>query len=166
MSDQAVLEGKKLLIVDDEPDVVETLKDLLGMCVIETASDFETGEKLLALNKYDIAILDIMGVNGYKLLETANKHAVPALMLTANALSAADFAKSLSQGAVAYIPKEKMVEIPVYLTDLLKAQQGTEKPHRWFSRLEPFFDKIFGIEQTYHEIKSEYIKKHGPIQDA
>ena len=28
------------------------------------------------------------------------------------------------------------------------------------------FDKIFGIDQTYHELKTEYIKKHGPIQDA
>lgn len=166
MGDQTILEGKKILIVDDEPDVVETLKDFLGMSVIDTATDFESGEKLLNSNKYDIAILDIMGVNGYKLLETAKKNSIPALILTANALTADDFAKSLSQGAVAYIPKEKMIEIPVYLTDLLKSQEGTEKPHRWFSRLESFFDKIFGINQTYHEIKSEYTKKHGPLQDA
>lgn len=166
MSDQTILAGKKLLIVDDEPDVVETLKDLLGMCVIDSATDFGTGEKLLTSNKYDIAILDIMGVNGYKLLKIAKQNAIPALMLTANALTADDFAKSLSQGAAAYIPKEKMVEISVYLTDLLKSQEGTEKPHRWFSRLESFFDKIFGINQTYHEMKTEYIKKHGTIQDA
>jgi len=166
MGNDTVLEGKKLLIVDDEPDVVDTLKDMLGMCVIETATDFETAEKSLNSNKYDIAILDIMGVNGYKLLETANKKGVPALILTANALTAEDFAKSLSQGAVAYIPKEKMIEIPVYLTDLLKAQAGTENPHRWFSRLESFFDAIFGINRTYHEVKKEYIKKHGPIGDA
>ncbi len=166
MSDTKILEGKKLLIVDDELDVIETLKDLLGMCIIDTATDYETGEKLLNQNKYDIAILDIMGVKGYELLEIANKNHTLALMLTAHALSPDDFAKSLSQGAVAYIPKEKMVEIPVYLTVLLKSQEGTEKPHRWFHRLESFFDKIFGIDQTYHEIKTEYIKKHGPIQDA
>lgn len=166
MSEQTILEGKKLLIVDDEPDVVETLKDLLGMCVIDSATNFEDGKKLLSSNQYDIAILDIMGVNGYKLLEIAKQNTVPALMLTANALTAGDFAKSLSQGAIAYIPKEKMVDITVYLTDLLKSQEGTEPPHRWFSRLESFFDKIFGIEQTYRQIKSDYIKKYGPIRDA
>jgi len=166
MGDQTILEGKKLLIVDDEPDVVETLKDLLSMCVIESATDFGTGEKLLTSNKYDIAILDIMGVNGYKLLEIAKQNTIPALMLTANALTADDFAKSLSQGAAAYIPKEKMVDIPVYLTDLLESQEGAGKPHRWLFRLESFFDQIFGIDLTYHEIKTEYIKKHGPIQDA
>ena len=166
MSDQTILEGKKLLIVDDEPDVLETLKDLLGMCVIDTAPDFETAEKQLASNRYDIAILDIMGVNGYKLLEVANQNATPALMLTANALTADDFAKSLSQGAAAYIPKEKMADITVYLTDLLNAQAGKETPHRWFTRLESFFDKMFGIEQAYHQLKSDYIKKYGRIQDV
>lgn len=166
MNDQAILEGKKLLIVDDEPDVLETLKDLLGMCAIDTAPDFETAEKLLSSNTYDIAILDIMGVNGYKLLEVAKQNSTPALMLTANALTADDFAKSLSQGAVAYIPKEKMADITVYLTDLLNAQAGKEAPHRWFTRLESFFDKMFGIEQTYHQLKSDYIKKYGRIQDV
>ena len=52
MSETKILEGKKLLIVDDEPDVVETIKELLDMCNIDTAADFETGEKLLNQNKY------------------------------------------------------------------------------------------------------------------
>ena len=30
MDNKKILEGKKLLIVDDEQDVTETLKDLLG----------------------------------------------------------------------------------------------------------------------------------------
>lgn len=139
MSETKILEGKKLLIVDDEPDVVETIKELLDMCNIDTAADFETGEKLLNQNKYDIAVLDIMGVNGYELLEIANKKGVPALMLTAHALSPDNFAKSIMGGAKAYIPKEKMADIAIYLVDLLKAQEGTEKPDRWFSRLKSFF---------------------------
>lgn len=87
-------------------------------------------------------------------------------MLTANALSVEDLASSISQGAGGYIPKEKMADITVYLTDLFNSQAGKEKPQRWFSRLEPFFDKIFGINQTYHEIKRDYIHKYGPIRDA
>ena len=34
MKDSNLLEGKKILIVDDEPDVLETLEDLLSMCVV------------------------------------------------------------------------------------------------------------------------------------
>ena len=43
--DQKILEGKRILIVDDEPDVLETLLELLDMCNIDTAPDFETAEK-------------------------------------------------------------------------------------------------------------------------
>ena len=161
MSETKILEGKKLLIVDDEPDVVETIKELLDMCNIDTAADFETGGKLLNQNNYDIAVLDIMGVNGYELLEIANKKGVPALMLTAHALSPDNFAKSISGGAKAYIPKEKMSEIAIYLSDLLKAQEGLEKPHRWFTRLKSFFSVQFGKDwlKEYRELE----KKYGPF---
>ncbi len=158
MSETKILEGKKILIVDDEPDVVETIKELLDMCNIDAAADFETGEKLLNQNKYDIAVLDIMGVNGYELLEIANKKGVPALMLTAHALSPDNFAKSISGGAKAYIPKEKITEIGIYLSDLLKAQEGIEKPHRWFTRLKSFFNVQFGEDwlKEYRELEEKY----------
>ena len=42
------LNGKKILIVDDEPDVFETLNELLDMCIIDYAPDFEKAEKLLS----------------------------------------------------------------------------------------------------------------------
>ncbi len=42
------LSGKKILIVDDEPDVFETLKELLDMCIIDYAPDFDTAEKFLS----------------------------------------------------------------------------------------------------------------------
>jgi len=163
MSDTKILAGKKLLVVDDEPDVLETIKELLDMCHIDTAADFRTGEKLLNRNKYDMAVLDIMGVNGYELLEIANKKGVPALMLTAHALSPDNFAKSISGGAKAYIPKEKLAEIASYLSDLLKAQEGTEKAYKWFSRLKPFFIVQFGKDwlKDYRELKNELEKKFG-----
>jgi len=165
MSETKILEGKKLLIIDDEPDVLEMIKELLDMCNIDTAPDFIIGEKLLNQNKYDIAVLDIMGVKGYELLEIANRKGVPALMLTAHALSPDNFAKSISGGAKAYIPKEKIAEIAIYLSDLLKAQEGIEKPYKWFSRLNSFFDKVFGkgwlkkyreLEKKYGSLKGDY----------
>jgi DNA-binding response OmpR family regulator len=165
MDNKKILEGKKLLIVDDEQDVMETLKDLLDMCTIDTAADFQTAEKLLNQNKYDVAVLDIMGVKGYDLLEIANKNDIPALMLTAHALSPDDFGKSISGGAKAYIPKEKMTEVAVFVTDLLKAQRGEEKPYKWFSRLKSFFEWKFGKEwlKTYREVREEAERRYGPF---
>ena len=66
-----VLMGKKILAVDDEADILDTLLEILDMCEVETAADFETAKKLLINNNYDAAILDIMGVNGYDLLNLA-----------------------------------------------------------------------------------------------
>ena len=74
------LNGKKILIVDDEPDVLEALCELLDMCVIDYARNFDTAERLLKENSYDAAIFDIMGVEGYKLLGMAKERNVIAVM--------------------------------------------------------------------------------------
>ena len=167
MDNKKIIEGKKLLLVDDEQDVIETLKDLLNMCSIDTAADFQTAEKLLNQNRYDVAVLDIMGVNGYDLLEIANKRGIPVLMLTSHAFSPDDFGKSISEGAKAYIPKEKMTEIDVFVADLLKAQIGVEKPYKWISRLKSFFEKRFGKDwlMNYKELREEVKKRYGHFED-
>jgi len=139
------LNGKKILIVDDEPDVFETLKELLDMCIIDYAPDFDTAKKFLSKNSYDAAVLDIMGVKGYDLLALAKEREMPALMLTAHALSPDHLVKSLKEGAYSYIPKHEMADIHKYLSDVIQAhQKGNQKPKNWFRKLSPFFDKKFG----------------------
>jgi len=159
MDNMKILENKKILIVDDEPDVLETMVDLLEMCHIDTAPDFETAEKFLYENFYDMAILDIMGVRGYDLLKIAKKRGTPTLMLTAHALNPDSLAKSMEGGAKAYIPKEKMPEIATYVADLLKAQQaGIQRPRSWFESLRSFFEQKFGRDwlDRYKEAREKY----------
>jgi DNA-binding response OmpR family regulator len=145
MTDGDILEGKRILIVDDEPDVLDTLSEMLSMCLIDKAPNFDTGMKFLKKNDYDIAILDIMGVRGYDLLKMATQKGVPAVMLTAHALSPDNLIRSIREGANCYIPKDKLPEIADFLRDLLEAKQkGTEQQAHWFRKLIPFFDKVFG----------------------
>jgi DNA-binding NtrC family response regulator len=140
-----LLAGKKILIVDDEPDILETLKEMLDMCLVDTAPNFETGRKFLNKNRYDAAILDIMGVRGYDLLKIAREKDIPALMLTAHALSPDSLVKSIKGGAHSYVPKEKISDIAFYLSEILKASEmGIKRHGAWFARLKPFFDKKFG----------------------
>ncbi len=73
MSEYEYLEGKRILIVDDEPDVLDSLEDLLSMCDVTRASNFLDAKEFLQGRYFDIAVLDIMGVEGYDLLEIANK---------------------------------------------------------------------------------------------
>ena len=139
-----ILKGKNILIVDDEPDILETITDLLDMCICVTAKDFTTAVNAMENNTYDMAILDIMGVDGFQLLEIANKKNIPALMLTAHALSADNLVASVKAGAFAYIPKDKLIEIEEYLVDLFNSQIKNIKPHGWYRKLLPFFNKNFG----------------------
>ena len=159
MDDLKILENKKILVVDDEPDVLETVRELLDVCQVDTAPDFETAAKLLRENTYDMAILDIMGVRGHDLLEVANQTKTPALMFTAHALNPEAFVKSMEGGAKAYIPKEKIAEIGTYVADLLRAQQaGIQRSGGWFLRLRSFFEKQFGTGwlDQYKEAREKY----------
>ena len=139
------LNGKKILIVDDEPDVLEALCELLDMCVIDYARNFETAERLLKENSYDAAILDIMGVKGYDLLQLARGKDLLVLMLTAHAFSPHHLVKSLKRGAFSYIPKDEMVNIAHYLDEAIQAKCiDDRKSKNWFRKLSQLFDKKFG----------------------
>jgi DNA-binding NtrC family response regulator len=145
MSSEDRLNGKRVLIVDDEPDVLETLEGLLPMCHVSKASNFVEAEKLLHDEQFDIAVLDIMGVDGYKLLEIAQKKNVIPVMLTAHALSIENTIKSYREGAASYIPKDEMSKISTFLNDILEAKEkGKSSWWRWIDRLGSYYEKKFG----------------------
>jgi len=145
MGGEDLLKSKKVLVVDDEEDVLAYLAEHLDACNIEKASTYESAKKLLETRDYDAAILDIMGVDGFKLLEIATKKGIPALMLTAHGLSPDALMGSIKGGARSYIPKDKITEIEIYLKEIFVAQQkGVEKSGKWFARLGSFFDDRFG----------------------
>jgi DNA-binding response OmpR family regulator len=152
MTTQNLLEGKNVLIVDDEDDILDTLEDLLPMCNTVRAGNYETAEKLLNNSPFDMAILDIMGVSGYRLLEICVKKKIVAVMLTAHAVTSADIHKSFDQGAAYYIPKQEMANIEVFLNDVLEAiQKGENTWSRWYNRLSRFGEKVFGEEWAKNE---------------
>ena len=139
-----ILKGKKILIVDDEPDVLESLIELLDMCKIDTASSFDDGKRLLEDQSYDIAILDIMGVKGFELLKIANSRKIPALMLTAHALSEESLKKSAEGGAAYFAPKDKMADIEIFVIDVLTALKMKKSTwEKWLDRLGGFYDNRF-----------------------
>jgi len=160
---QNILENKKVLVVDDEPDILETLEELLYMCSVDTASTFEEAIDFLKTNTYDVAVLDIMGVKGYDLLEATNRMKIPSLMLTAHALTPDNLKQSIEKGADAYVPKDKLADISIFLEDVLTAREKGEKSSiKWFSLLEPMFDKLFGEgwKKTDKDFWNEFDEKH------
>ncbi len=139
------LHGKKILIVDDEPDVLETLEELLGMCVLRRAASFAEAKEAMATDDPDMVILDIMGVSGYELLELASEKNLLAVMLTANAMTLEDTVKSYKRGAAFFVPKEKMAQIESILNDVLEAKEkGDNYWSRWLERMGDYYERRFG----------------------
>ena len=145
---KSVLKGTRILAVDDEPDILAVLEEEIGDacrdCTIDTATTYQEAAGLLGSKTYDLAILDIMGVRGFDLLEMAVKrNDCRVAMLTAHALSPEALLKSHRLGARAYLPKEKLRDIVPFLEDVMRYEfeQGWKKLMR---ELEVFFDGRFG----------------------
>jgi len=145
MEPNKILKGKRVLIVDDEADILEYLMELLDMCKVDRASSFEEAKELIETEFYHAAVLDIMGVKGYELLELANKKDIPALMLTAHAISKDNLKKSFEKGASYYVPKDEISQVDTFLADILEAKEKKKNVWvRWYDRLSSFCDKRFG----------------------
>jgi DNA-binding NtrC family response regulator len=145
MPKKDLLAGKRVLIVDDEEDVLQTLSALLSMCEVETASSFDQARAALNTRYFDLAVLDIMGVNGFELLKIAEERKVIPVMLTAHALSVENTKKSYEMGAAFFIPKEEMADIAGFLNDILEAKAEKRSTwKRWLDRLDWYYRNRFG----------------------
>jgi CheY-like chemotaxis protein len=143
MSTKSPLMGKTILAVDDEPDVLATLGELLDMCQVVTKSNYDDAVAYLNSASPDLAILDIMGVNGFDLLKRCVAKRIDAIMLTAHAFSIESLKKSLDLGARAYLPKEKMADIVSFLEDVA-TMEHKENWQRLFNRLGGLLNATFG----------------------
>jgi CheY-like chemotaxis protein len=144
---ESILSNKRILAVDDEPDVLmvleEEILDACPNCQFDKATTFEEATQLLASWSYDLVILDIMGVRGFELLEEAVTRNFPVVMLTAHALNPEALKRSIELGARAYLPKEKLGETVPFLEDVL-TQKNLPGWKRLFEKLGEFFNARFG----------------------
>lgn len=144
---ESYLKGKHILVVDDEEDILETIEDILDESSLDTARDYETASQKIQTQRYDLAILDIMGVNGLKLLEEAVQQGIPAVMLTAHAMNPETLMESIRKGAISYLPKETLVDLDELLNTLLGAHERGEPTWKFlFEKLGTYFDERFGPE--------------------
>ena len=154
---KSILDGKNILAVDDEPDVLELLKEeILGACPnakLDKATSYGEAANMLRSRNYDLVILDIMGVRGYDLLDLAVNRGLPVVMLTAHALSPEALKRSFEMKARAYLPKEKLGEIVPFLEDILEETDIASGWARSMKRLDDYFDKHWGKDWRMSDAK-------------
>jgi DNA-binding response OmpR family regulator len=125
MTQYDILNGKSILAVDDEPDVLEMIVEQLETSKVTVAGDYESAAALIAKETYDLVLLDIMGVNGFALLELTRERRMPAAMLTAHSITAESVSKALNLGAVSFLPKDALANLPELTAEILEGlEQG------------------------------------------
>jgi two-component system alkaline phosphatase synthesis response regulator PhoP len=122
------MKKKKVLIVDDEADIVETIKFSLELENIECIEAYDGEDALLKAKKEhpDLIIMDVMmpKMNGYKVcrllkFDESYKH-IPIIMLTARA-QAKDIELGEETGADEYVTKPFEMET---LEEVIKKYLG------------------------------------------
>lgn len=146
-SEKSYLSQKKVLAVDDEEDVLDTIEEILESARVDRAQDFDSALEKIRLQPYDLAILDIMGVNGLGLLEKTVEKNIPTVMLTAHAMNPETLMASIRKGAIFYIPKEKLAQLDEILNELFAAMAAGKATWQiLFETLGDYFTEKFGPE--------------------
>ena len=102
----------KVLIVDDEPNIVISLEFLMDQAGYEVAVARSGEEALAQIRAFhpDVVLLDVMlpGINGFDILQRVRQNAtwqqIAIIMLTAKGRDV-EVAKGLALGANAYVTK-------------------------------------------------------------
>jgi DNA-binding response OmpR family regulator len=146
------LNGKEILAVDDEDDVLQVLEEsLTGYgAKLDSATSFEEARQKINSLTYDLVVLDIMGVRGFDLLQLAVAKNLPVIMLTAHAATPNAIKKSIELGARAYLLKDELADVPAFLEDVLQLNYQEV----WKKSLETtgvVFGKKFGPEWRISE---------------
>ncbi len=123
---ESILKNKMILAVDDEPDFLtvmeEEILDACPDCKFCKATTFDEAVKRIASSNYDMVILDLLGVQGFRLAELAMRRRLPITLLAAYPLSPEVLEYSFRLKPQAYFPKEKVSEIVPFLEGVLKYQ--------------------------------------------
>ncbi|MEW6349951.1 MAG: response regulator [Thermodesulfobacteriota bacterium] len=158
MRKKSILHGKDILAVDDESDVLDLVHEELSDygVIVERATSYEEAIEKMSSLTYDLAILDIMGVNGFALLTFAVNRQIPVVMLTGHAMTVESLAKCIELGARAYLPKYELGNIAPFLEDVLTMSYHAS----WiklFDKLGSYFGKTLG--PAWRKSQSEFLER-------
>ncbi|MBR8828718.1 MAG: response regulator transcription factor [Gomphosphaeria aponina SAG 52.96 = DSM 107014] len=162
----------KLLLVDDEPGVLESVKAYLEYednFQVQVANNANEAWELLEQELPDLVISDIMmpQVDGYqflkKLREDPRFQALPVLFLTARGMTS-DRIQGYQAGCDAYLPKPfDPDELEAIVKNLLKRNEIRNKSHTSSSQLEEINSKLEKIQESLGN-KSGFVTTPPPIK--
>ncbi len=133
-ADLAKLHGLRVLIVDDEPNAVSAMAELLaneGIVPFE-ATSVEEAQRILKENHPDMALLDVEmpGMSGIALLELLRNSQpdLPALIISGLESGSAQIKQALQTSDVSYLPKPVVIDKLLSTMNQLLKTDPSSKP--------------------------------------
>jgi len=123
------LKGKRILMVDEEPGVLELLGAELRTtcpdCWLDTAATYKEALALVDSWTYDLVVLDIAGAHGVDLLVQAvhRPYPIPTVMLNAEELPPEALKRAVALGGGPCLPRERLTQIVPFLEDVMKLKR-------------------------------------------
>ena len=125
----------KILVIDDEPNIVQTLQDRLEMneYIVVTAGNGKEGLEIALIEEPDIILLDVIMpiMDGHEMLEALRKHPegkdIAVIMLTARSQTK-DITRANACGIEDYIVK------PFDLSELLEKIESIVESRKALAR--------------------------------
>jgi len=107
--------GRTLLVIDDDPNVIDMVQQMLSESGFElvSAQDGETGLELIRRERYDAVLLDLMlpGIDGFSVMQELRRNpalaSLPVIILTAKDLTPGE-AATRRESASRVIQKQQL----------------------------------------------------------
>lgn len=160
---------KNILIVDDDLNIAELIKDLL--IIDNYKADYVLSGKqaleTLKKQKYDLIVLDVMlpDLNGFEIIEKIRKYEIPVLFLSAKT-DDESVVKGLKLGAEDYIRKPfNRLELLARIETILKRNTKTKEVYSFKDikldknkRIVSKSDKIIDLRPKEYELLELFLK--------
>jgi len=141
-----ILEGKRILVVNNEREVLKMMTDALAASEVITAGNVDEARSLIAKEFFNLAILDTVSANGCDLLQDCQANKVPAAMLTPREVEVTRVNEAMKRGARSFFSKDELHRLPETVVDLLERLEG-RKAHGtgFFRRLGATFRELWRV---------------------
>jgi hypothetical protein len=119
----SVLMGRRILAVDDKPDVLTVLRKEISEscpeCRFETATTYQEAIEKIMSWTYDAVILNGMGTRDFDLLEWVLVRKFPVAILTTPSVNLKTLNHVNKKATRFYLPIEKLSEIVPFLEEVI-----------------------------------------------
>ncbi len=143
--DGQILEGKRILVVDNEREILNILSEALAASEVVVAGNLDEARFLIAEKIFDLAILDAVGVKGCDLLQDCQAHKLPAAMLTPREVEVRSINEAMKRGVMSFFPRDDLHRLPETVADLLEHLEKGRFSTRFFRRIRAAFREIWRV---------------------